>query len=125
MEEIAKQITRNVSHAAHAIWVAAPVLCETKEQKEAETLYQLLSLPDASLQEGLEKNVSSTKLDNTVLDGNDIAHKKYAIKKRIQSAKYISAHYMHVDGTSFAAPIVSAIIAQLLEVNPKLTPLQV
>jgi hypothetical protein len=29
---------------------------------------------------------------------------------------------MHVDGTSFAAPIVLCVIAQLLEVNPGLTP---
>jgi serine protease AprX len=41
---------------------------------------------------------------------------------RIQQKKYISAHYMHVDGTSFAAPIVTGLIAQLLEVNPALTP---
>jgi hypothetical protein len=29
---------------------------------------------------------------------------------------------MHVDGTSFAAPMVSAVIAQLLEARPTLTP---
>jgi serine protease AprX len=30
-----------------------------------------------------------------------------------------------VDGTSFAAPIVSSVIAQMLEANPRLTPQQV
>ncbi len=44
---------------------------------------------------------------------------------RIQSGKYISSHYMHVDGTSFAAPIVSAVIAQMLEADPQLSPPQV
>ena len=44
-----------------------------------------------------------------------------ALKQRIQLCKYISPHYMHVDGTSFAAPIVSAVVAQLLEINPALT----
>ena len=29
---------------------------------------------------------------------------------------------MHVDGTSFAAPIVSSVIAQMLEINSSLTP---
>jgi 1,4-alpha-glucan branching enzyme len=32
---------------------------------------------------------------------------------------------MHVDGTSFAAPIVSSVIAQLLEINPDLTPSEI
>jgi len=32
---------------------------------------------------------------------------------------------MHVDGTSFAAPIVTSIIAQLLEANSELTPLAI
>jgi serine protease AprX len=36
--------------------------------------------------------------------------------------KYISPHYMQVDGTSFAATLVSAVTAQLLEANPQLTP---
>lgn len=40
----------------------------------------------------------------------------------VQEKKYISPHYLHSDGTSFAAPIVCSIIAQLLEINPSLTP---
>jgi serine protease AprX len=39
--------------------------------------------------------------------------------------KYVHAYYQHVDGTSMAAPIVSAVIAQMLEANPQLTPAQV
>ena len=35
--------------------------------------------------------------------------------------KFISPDYMHVDGTSFAAPIVSSVAAQMLEANPTLT----
>ena len=34
----------------------------------------------------------------------------------------LSAPYQHVDGTSFAAPIVTSIVAQMIEVNPQLTP---
>jgi serine protease AprX len=37
----------------------------------------------------------------------------------------ISEHYKYVDGTSFAAPIVSSIIACMLEANPELSPQQV
>ena len=47
--------------------------------------------------------------------------KKKSSESRIQSAKYISPNYMHVDGTSFSAPVVSAVIAQLLEADPMLT----
>src|SRR6185503_2585105 len=31
-------------------------------------------------------------------------------------------HYKKVDGTSFAAPIVTSIVAQMLEANPALSP---
>ena len=38
--------------------------------------------------------------------------------------KVLSGHYKHVDGTSFAAPIVSSVVAQMLEANPRLRPQQ-
>ena len=44
---------------------------------------------------------------------------------RIASEKLISADYKHVDGTSFSAPIVSSIVAQMLEARPNLTPREV
>jgi len=37
----------------------------------------------------------------------------------------ITRHYKYVDGTSFAAPIVSSLVAQMLEANPSLTPQQI
>ena len=37
----------------------------------------------------------------------------------------ISEHYKFVDGTSFAAPLVSSTVACMLEANPLLTPQQV
>ena len=36
--------------------------------------------------------------------------------------KIVAAHYQHVDGTSFAAPIVTSIVAQMIHANPTLTP---
>ena len=39
--------------------------------------------------------------------------------------KVIDEHYKMVDGTSFSAPIVSSVVAQMLEANPKLTPSEV
>jgi serine protease AprX len=40
----------------------------------------------------------------------------------LQQYKIVSTHYQHVDGTSFAAPIVTSIVAQMIEANPRLTP---
>jgi serine protease AprX len=107
---------------AHAIWIAAPILPGTKEQKESEILHRLTQLNDNLLLPELKTNSAHTGLDNSVIQSNDVTFIHEAIIRRIQSCKYISSHYMHVDGTSFAAPIVSSVIAQLLESNPDLTP---
>lgn len=56
---------------------------------------------------------------------NDVTFWRQKVKDRIQESKFISPHYMHVDGTSFAAPIVTSVIAQMLEIQPELTPAQV
>lgn len=40
----------------------------------------------------------------------------------IKEQKIVATHYQHVDGTSFAAPIVTSIVAQILQANPKLSP---
>ena len=37
-------------------------------------------------------------------------------------AKFITMDYQHVEGTSFAAPITASVAAQMLEVDPTLTP---
>jgi hypothetical protein len=44
---------------------------------------------------------------------------------KIRDNNVISGHYKHVDGTSFAAPIVSSIAAQILEATPELNPHEV
>lgn len=108
--------------AAPAIWIAAPILPETKEEKEATLLYDLLKLPDELLTYERSVHLSQTGLEPILLQNNDAAVLRENILLRIQTCKYISPHYMHVDGTSFAAPIVSSVIAQLLEANSRLTP---
>lgn len=110
---------------AHAIWIAAPILPGTKAQRESATLHQLLQGSNEQLLEELHHCISSTGLDLSLLQSNDGEYIRQAIIDRIGSCKFISPHYMHVDGTSFAAPIVSAIIAQLLEVNPELDPISI
>jgi serine protease AprX len=107
---------------AHAIWIAAPVLPGTREQKEAVTLYGLVNTADKELVTTLQYNIHHTQLDPVLTSMGDINYLREAIVARIQRCKYIAPHYMHADGTSFAAPIVCSVIAQLLEVNPLLSP---
>jgi serine protease AprX len=105
---------------AHAIWIAAPILPSTKEQIESAALHEILQANDASLKEILFQRIHQTQLNNEILNWYETDIRS-AIIQRIQTCKYILPSYMHVDGTSFAAPIVSSVIAQLLEANPLLT----
>ena len=112
---------------AQAIWLAAPILPGTSEKREAEWLHQMVKLSDTEWQVFVKKNQAAlreeTKLPwDSIFNLNDLQQK---VKERIQTTKFFSPHYMHVDGTSFAAPIVSSIIAQLLQCNPSLTPQEV
>lgn len=107
---------------AQAIWVAAPLLPGSKEQLESELLYGLLKLSGEELIQSFSALQGKNSLGITLPEVNDSSRLKEAIVKRIQECKFISPHYMHVDGTSFAAPVVTAVIAQLLEAAPQLTP---
>ncbi|MEO6734023.1 MAG: S8 family serine peptidase [Ferruginibacter sp.] len=107
---------------ANAIWIAAPVLPGTKEQEEAAALYKLATCDDEQWNEKLIQLVAKTQMDRQIICELDVSISKQQIINRIQQCKFISAHYMHVDGTSFAAPIVASVIAQLLEAAPGLSP---
>lgn len=81
---------------APAMWVAAPILPGTEFYEQAEALSLLAVGPDHELR----------------------SHAETAL----QQQKIVATHYQHVDGTSFAAPIVTSIVAQMIEANPSLTP---
>jgi serine protease AprX len=77
---------------APSMWVVAPILPDSGLATEARYLFSRRAVGD----EGIESRLSELKL--------------------------ITPHYQHVDGTSFAAPIVASAIACMLEANPGLTP---
>lgn len=81
---------------APAMWVAAPILPETRFYERAETLSLIAGTSDDELQGYVES--------------------------ALQQEKIVAAHYQHVDGTSFAAPIVASVVAQMIQANPGLTP---
>ena len=110
---------------ANAIWIAAPILPGTVEKEEAEVLHDLINTDLDRFSERLP--IESKRFGWQILDEelSDISLMRVKMIDRIQQTKFFSSHYMHVDGTSFAAPIVSAVIAQLLEADPSLSSAQV
>jgi serine protease AprX len=104
-----------------AMWVAAPILPGTETYRSAECLSQLAAAPDYQLRGLLRQLWREAGLPESILD-EEMGRAREIVESRLRQNKIISAHYQHVDGTSFAAPIVSSVVAQMLEANPSLTP---
>lgn len=109
---------------APAIWLAAPMLPHTRVHNEGQYLWKLIHAPDAELARLLESKMAAARFrkETLALPPDQI---RRAIRHRMIEQKYIHAHYQHVDGTSMAAPVVSSVVAQMLEANPSLAPAQV
>src|SRR5204863_4597360 len=109
---------------APGIWVAAPILPRTPTAEEAE-LYAKL---DASSDEELRETIAAYPgVDKDIDEAIElrIPLLRQLITIKLREGNVINQHYKYVDGTSFAAPIVSSIAACMLEANPNLTPQQV
>jgi len=109
---------------APGIWVAAPILPHTPTAEEAEFYSKLNAAADDDLRALIESHAG---LDQD-LDGTSslpIPLIRQLITIKLREGNVINQHYKYVDGTSFAAPIVSSIVACMLEANPRLTPQQI
>ncbi len=109
---------------APGIWVPAPILPHTPTAAEAELYATLDRSPDNQLRSIIEEHKA---IDTDLYNSRDlrIPLLRHLITIKLREGDVISEHYKYVDGTSFAAPIVSSIIATMLEANPNLTPQQV
>ena len=109
---------------ALADFLAAPILPGTPTAHEAELLTELDAAPDGEL----SKIIAAHRGVSGALDALEGA-KPYLIRQAVaaglRDGLVIDEHYKRVDGTSFAAPIVASVVAQMLEANPALTPGQV
>ena len=109
---------------APGIWVAGPILPHTPTAVEARLYAQL----DAALDEELNDIIlAHAGIDKDLDEARDLTVPllRQLISIKLREGNVINQHYKFVDGTSFAAPIVSSIVACMLEANPKLTPQQV
>jgi serine protease AprX len=106
---------------APGIWVAAPILPGTPTASQAQMLASLAAARDADLagliaeRPGLDPALDAAKdLDPALL--------RQLVSAKLRDNNVISGAYKHVDGTSFAAPIVASVAAQMIEAHPGLSP---
>ena len=109
---------------APGIWVAGPILPHTPTADEARLYAELDDAADDDLRDIILANEA---VDKDIYAARDLSVSllRQLITIKLREGNVINQHYKFVDGTSFAAPIVSSIAACMLEANPKLTPQQV
>ena len=76
---------------APSIWIVAPIIPGSALADEAWALFERRGAGDAS------------------------------VERRIAEMRLVTPHYQHVEGTSFASPIVSGVVACMREAHPALT----
>jgi serine protease AprX len=109
---------------ATSIWVPAPILPHTPTAKQAALLKKLDKCEDEKLHDVIRKNPGvDPELDAAV--GLLVHNIRHIIALKIGQENVINEHYKYVDGTSFSAPIVSSVAAQMIEANPNLTPSEI
>jgi len=109
---------------APGIWVAGPILPHTPTADEAKLYAELDAAADDDLRDII---IANETIDKDIYAARDLSVSllRQLITIKLREGNVINEHYKFVDGTSFAAPIVSSIIACMLQANPALTPQQV
>jgi serine protease AprX len=106
---------------APSIWVPAPILPNTPTAQQADLLKKLDDAEDGELHSIIQKHAGVDGELDAALD-RPVHSIRQIITLKIRRENVITKHYKYVDGTSFSAPIVSSLVAQMLEANPNLTP---
>jgi serine protease AprX len=109
---------------APSIWVPAPILPNTPTAQQVELLKLLDQADDDRLHEIIAEHSGVDAELDAALD-RPVHSIRQIIALKMRAENVITAHYKYVDGTSFSAPIVSSLAAQMLEADPSLTPQQI
>lgn len=109
---------------APSIWVPAPILPNTPTAQQASLLDRLDKSADDKLHEIISSHPGIDGELDAALD-RPVHSIRQIIALKIHRESVITKHYKYVDGTSFSAPIVSSVVAQLLEAAPHLSPQEV
>ncbi len=106
---------------ASSIWVPAPILPNTPTAQQAELLARLDKATDAELHPIIDANAGIDPELDAAAD-REFHSIRQLITLKLRRENVITKHYKYVDGTSFSAPIVSSVAAQMIEANPHLKP---
>ncbi|MBE2280242.1 MAG: S8 family serine peptidase [Ignavibacteriaceae bacterium] len=106
---------------APADFIPSPILPGSEKESDAEILFEVLNLPEEKIDAFAKKHKHIINFQRLFGKRNNISLKEKAMRM-IAEMKLIDPNYMTGDGTSLAAPIVCSVIAQMLEVNPHLSP---
>ena len=109
---------------APGIWVAAPILPHTPTADEAHLYAELDNASDEELCDIIVSHKGVDKELDEACELN-VSLLRQLITIKLREGNVINQYYKFVDGTSFSAPIVSSIVACMLQANPRLTPQQV
>lgn len=109
---------------ASSIWIPAPILPGTPTAQQAELLDKLDKNADIDLHKIIRENPGIDAELDAALD-RPVHSIRQIITLKLTRENVITKHYKYVDGTSFAAPIVSSVAAQMLEADPQLTPSEI
>lgn len=110
---------------APATWIASPIMPGSTMEKESRWLAPLLRAPtDEAIRQILWNGYADLGFSRNQAEKPDL-EVLMELQKRLHAHKIIDEHHQHVDGTSVSTAIVSSVIAQMLEINPSLTPVQV
>ena len=106
---------------ASSIWVPAPILPNTPTAQQAELLEKLDKSDDDQLHSIIRENRGIDPELEAALD-RPVHSIRQIITLKIRRENVITKNYKYVDGTSFSAPIVSSVAAQMLEAASELSP---